>query len=297
MVAHNGNITNTAAVRRELEAQGNTFQTTTDSELIAAMAARGGQESVVANIQAAMPHLEGSYSLVFLTRDALIGVRDPLGNRPLCVGRVNGAWVLASESCALETVGAQFEREVDPGEIVVITAEGVQSIRGQQSRRPGALPVRVRLLSPRGQHHRGQAGVRGTLGDGPATRARASSRGRRGDWRAALRADGGPRLCRGQRSAVSRRPDPQPLYPPHVHPARATSTADDGRSEVQRNPGDCRRQARGRGGRQPRARKLAGEVHQAPPQAPVRARSICGFTARPCAIPVCSAWTWPPMAS
>ena len=135
MVAHNGNITNTAAVRRELEAQGNTFQTTTDSELIAALAARGGQESVVANIQAAMPHLEGSYSLVFLTRDALIGVRDPLGNRPLCVGRVNGAWVLASESCALETVGAQFEREVDPGEIVVITAEGVQSIRGQQSRR------------------------------------------------------------------------------------------------------------------------------------------------------------------
>ena len=135
MVAHNGNITNTASIRRELEAQGNTFQTTTDSELIAALAATGGQESVVANVQAAMPHLEGSYSLVFLTQEGLIGVRDPLGNRPLCLGRVNGAWVLASESCALETVGAQFEREVEPGEIIVITAEGVRSIRGQRSRR------------------------------------------------------------------------------------------------------------------------------------------------------------------
>ncbi|MAG36913.1 MAG: amidophosphoribosyltransferase [Dehalococcoidia bacterium] len=135
MVAHNGNITNAASIRGELDALGYSFQTTTDSELIAALAATGGQDSVVANIQAAMPRLEGSYSLVFLTKDAVIGVRDPLGNRPLCVGRVNGAWVLASESCALETVGAQFEREVAPGEIVVITAEGIESVHGQPSRR------------------------------------------------------------------------------------------------------------------------------------------------------------------
>ena len=141
------------------------------------MAARGGQESVVANIQAAMPHLEGSYSLVFLTPDALIGVRDPLGNRPLCLGRVNGAWVLASESCALETVGAQFEREVEPGEIVVITAEGVQSIRGQQSRRRALCLFEYVYLARADSIIEGQAGVRGALGDGPAARARAPGRG------------------------------------------------------------------------------------------------------------------------
>lgn len=135
MVAHNGNLTNAPSIRAELEALGCSFQSTTDSELIAALAATSGADTVASNIEALIARLEGSYSLVFLTKDSVIGVRDPMGNRPLCLGRVNGAWVLASESCALETIGAQFEREIDPGEIVVIDADGVKSIRSQQTQR------------------------------------------------------------------------------------------------------------------------------------------------------------------
>jgi amidophosphoribosyltransferase len=128
-IAHNGNLVNSALLRRQLEERGYRFWSTTDSEVIAALIASTPGKTWRERIMRSMPRLIGSYSLVMMTRDQLIGARDPLGNRPLCIGRREQAWVLASESCALDTVGAQFYREVEPGEVVVIDADGVSSHR------------------------------------------------------------------------------------------------------------------------------------------------------------------------
>jgi amidophosphoribosyltransferase len=128
-IAHNGNLVNSAQLRVRLEEQGVRLYTTTDSEVIAAAIATAAGRTWEERIAAALPRFIGSYSLVMLTRDKLVGARDPLGNRPLCIGRRGHAWVLASESCALDTVGAQFYREVEPGEVVVIDEAGVNSFR------------------------------------------------------------------------------------------------------------------------------------------------------------------------
>ncbi|MGH2350959.1 MAG: amidophosphoribosyltransferase [Chloroflexota bacterium] len=128
-VAHNGNLVNSEPLRRQLEERGVSFHTSTDSEVMAAWIAAAPGGTWAEKIAAALPRFVGSYSLVMLTRDQVIGARDPLGNRPLCIGRREHAWVLASESCALDTVGAQFYREVEPGEVVVIDANGVGSRR------------------------------------------------------------------------------------------------------------------------------------------------------------------------
>jgi amidophosphoribosyltransferase len=128
-VVHNGNLVNSVDLTAGLVREGFAFRTSTDSELIAALIATAPGATVAERVCRTMPKLIGSYSLVVLTRDRLIGARDPLGNRPLCLGRRDQAWVLASESCALDTVGAQFIREVEPGEVVVIDAEGVTSHR------------------------------------------------------------------------------------------------------------------------------------------------------------------------
>jgi amidophosphoribosyltransferase len=128
-VAHNGNLVNSEILRRRLEEQGASFRSTTDSEVMAALIATAPGETWVERVLASMPRLIGSYSLVMLTKHQLIGARDPLGNRPLCIGRRDHAWVLASESCALDTVGAQFCREVEPGEVVVIDERDVSSYR------------------------------------------------------------------------------------------------------------------------------------------------------------------------
>ncbi|MBI4321680.1 MAG: amidophosphoribosyltransferase [Chloroflexi bacterium] len=134
-LGHNGNLVNIQHLRDEMSAEGHCFDTTTDSEIIgrhlASVPARDWTEA----IQVTMPRLQGAYSLVLASKDKLFGVRDPLGLRPLCIGRLNGAWVLASESCALYTVGADFIREVDPGEIVVIDSNGLQSLSGLRSTR------------------------------------------------------------------------------------------------------------------------------------------------------------------
>ncbi|MDP2952103.1 MAG: amidophosphoribosyltransferase [Chloroflexota bacterium] len=128
-LAHNGNIVNAAYLRRELAEQGLTFRTSTDSEVAAQLIAHAPGRNWFDRIQSAMARLSGAYCLVMLTKDALIGVRDPLGIRPLCIGRLDGGWVLASETCALDHIGAQFVREVEPGEIVVIDGSGMSSRR------------------------------------------------------------------------------------------------------------------------------------------------------------------------
>lgn len=128
-LAHNGNLTNAPALRRELEYTGAIFQTTIDSEVIAYHIAReriktASVEEAVAN---AMKKIEGAYALVIMSPRKLIGARDPFGFKPLCIGKKDDAYILVSESCALDTLGASFVRDVEPGEIVTITKDGIQS--------------------------------------------------------------------------------------------------------------------------------------------------------------------------
>jgi amidophosphoribosyltransferase len=128
-IAHNGNLTNAAQLRDELEAKGSIFQTTVDSEIILHLMAQptlGGHEN---NLIQSIRRIEGAYSLVIMTENELIGVRDPHGFRPLCIGQVGDAWVLASETCALDLIHARFVRDVEPGEIVIINKEGLRSIQ------------------------------------------------------------------------------------------------------------------------------------------------------------------------
>ena len=133
-VAHNGNLTNATAMRRALVRRGCLFQSTTDSEVFIHLIAISLYSTVVDRLIDALKQVVGAYSLIAMTNDALLGVRDPLGVRPLILGRVNHAddsvsWVLASETCALDIIGAEFVRDVEPGEIVVIDAQGVHSIK------------------------------------------------------------------------------------------------------------------------------------------------------------------------
>jgi amidophosphoribosyltransferase len=128
-IGHNGNIINAKVRRDELEGYGYTFHTATDTEVIGNLILSSGEKDMVAKIRYAMNRLQGAYSLVILTTNELFAVRDPLGVRPLCLGSVNGGWVVASESCALDHIGALFIREIEPGEIVRINKDGVQSFK------------------------------------------------------------------------------------------------------------------------------------------------------------------------
>jgi amidophosphoribosyltransferase len=126
-IAHNGNLTNAAALREELEARGSIFQTTVDSEIILHLMAQPSFNGHGNNLIRALRRIEGAYSLVIMTQNELVGVRDPYGFRPLCLGKLGDAWVLASETCALDLIHAEFVRDIEPGEIVVINEDGVSS--------------------------------------------------------------------------------------------------------------------------------------------------------------------------
>lgn len=134
-IGHNGSLTNSAELRRELEDAGAVFQSTADSELIISLIVRAGAKDLVSGILQAMEKIEGSYSLVMLTEKRMFGIRDPYGMRPLCVGRLQDGYVLASESCALDTVGAQFIRDIEPGEVVIIDEHGITSLRPHKPHR------------------------------------------------------------------------------------------------------------------------------------------------------------------
>lgn len=128
-VGHNGNLTNAAGLRKNLVRRGCLFQSTTDTEVFVHLIAISLYSTVVDRLIDALKQVTGAYSLVCLTDEALIGVRDPMGVRPLVLGRLGSGWLFASETCALDIVGAEFVRDVEPGEIVVVTAEGVRSIK------------------------------------------------------------------------------------------------------------------------------------------------------------------------
>ncbi len=134
-IAHNGNIINAEHLYEELSDQGYIFHTTTDTEVIADLILSSPEKSWIDKIRYAMHRLQGAYSLVFMTNDTLFGVRDPFGVRPLCLGAIDTGWVIASESCALDHIGANFIREIEPGEIVTINENGVNSYREEVGRK------------------------------------------------------------------------------------------------------------------------------------------------------------------
>ncbi|MHA1566640.1 MAG: amidophosphoribosyltransferase [Alphaproteobacteria bacterium] len=126
-LGHNGNLTNARELRRALVETGSLFQSTTDTEVIQHLIANASGPRLLDRIIQALRQVEGAYSLVALSRLKIIGARDPLGVRPLVLGRLQDAWILTSETCALDIIGAQFVRDIDPGEIVIIDADGVHS--------------------------------------------------------------------------------------------------------------------------------------------------------------------------
>ncbi len=134
-LAHNGNILNAGNLRDELHDQGYNFHTSTDSEVIANLILASPGKNWGGKIRHAMHRLQGAYSLTIMTEDKLIAVRDPMGVRPLCLGSIDSGWVIASESCALDHIGAQFSRDIAPGEIVVIDNNGIKNYKVKSSKK------------------------------------------------------------------------------------------------------------------------------------------------------------------
>jgi amidophosphoribosyltransferase len=130
-VGHNGNLVNAVELRERLEADGAIFQTTSDTECIVHLIARSREQTLPERAADALRQVRGAYSLVFLTENSLVAVRDPMGFRPLVLGRVreNDTWVVSSETCAFELLGAEYERDIEPGEMLIIDDRGVRSVR------------------------------------------------------------------------------------------------------------------------------------------------------------------------
>ncbi len=128
-LAHNGNLINAQMLRNELEAYGSIFQSTTDSEVIIHLIAHSKADTMLARIVDALSQVRGAFSLVILTDQGVIAARDPYGLRPLCLGQAKGSWVVASETCALDLIGGEYVRDIEPGELIVMDHRGVTSLK------------------------------------------------------------------------------------------------------------------------------------------------------------------------
>jgi len=131
-IAHNGNLVNAHTIRTELEDEGSIFQTSMDSEIVLHLVAKSLKEGLEKAMINTMTRIKGAYSLVIMTEDTIIAVRDPNGFRPLCLGRLNSGYVVASETCALDLVQAEYIRDIEPGEILIINKDGLKSIKSQK---------------------------------------------------------------------------------------------------------------------------------------------------------------------
>jgi amidophosphoribosyltransferase len=166
-IAHNGNLVNAALIREELEADGSIFQTTSDTEVVLHLAARTRVADVVDALTEALGQLHGAYSLVAMVPGRLIAARDPLGFRPLAIGRVDGAWVVVSETCAFDLLGAEYVRDVEPGEVVVVDVGGLHSFKPLREERPAPCLFEHVYFARPDSHVFGESvqGVRKRLGE------------------------------------------------------------------------------------------------------------------------------------
>src|SRR5438876_2732768 len=128
-LVHNGNLINALSLRSDLEREGAIFQSTSDSEVILHLLARSESRDMMEALGETLSKVQGAFSLLILTKDSLIGVRDPNGFRPLCLGKLNGTYAMGSETCAFDLIGATYLREVEPGEIVVIRGGELQTVK------------------------------------------------------------------------------------------------------------------------------------------------------------------------
>ncbi|MBA7687774.1 MAG: amidophosphoribosyltransferase [Calditrichaeota bacterium] len=135
-IAHNGNLVNLTAMRRQLQKEGAIFQTTTDTEIIVHLMARASGDRMADRLAAALEQVEGAYSLLILTPEGLIAARDPYGWRPFVLGRLGETWVAASETCALDLIGAEELRDVKPGEVLLINDDGLQTVHNLPRQKP-----------------------------------------------------------------------------------------------------------------------------------------------------------------
>jgi amidophosphoribosyltransferase len=128
-IAHNGNLVNSLEIRSQLEQEGHIFQTTIDSEIFLQLLAKHIHKGLEEALAETLKRVEGAYSLLLMTQHALIAIRDPHGFRPLCLGTLNGGYVVASETCALDLIEAQYVRDIEPGEVLMITEQGLKSLK------------------------------------------------------------------------------------------------------------------------------------------------------------------------
>ena len=148
-LAHNGNVVNAVELKKELESLDCHFSSTTDTEIIAHLLTNAPVSDWPQRIQYLMRRVRGAYSLTILTKDSLIAVRDPLGVRPLCVGTINGGWIVASESCALDNLGADVVRDVEPGEAIVIDKDGMRTLhKSKQSKVASCIFEQIYFARP-----------------------------------------------------------------------------------------------------------------------------------------------------
>ena len=223
-VAHNGNLTNAAELRRQLELSGAIFHTTNDTEVISYLITRERlhADSIEQAVERAMPKLLGAYSLVIMSPRKLIAARDAVGFRPLCMGRMPGGKVVfASETCALDSIGAEFVRDVEAGEIVVVDDQGVRSIRTHCRARAHTCLFEFIYFARPDSVIEGQSVHEARLQAGRDPGGGASDRSGCGDWRAGFRARRGAWLCAGVRDSLSNRLCEEPIHRAHLHPAGA----------------------------------------------------------------------------
>ena len=216
-VGHNGNLTNGLTLRRELVRNGAMMQSTTDTEVILHLVAQSKRNRFIDRFIEALRSIEGAYSLVSLTNKKLIGARDPLGIRPLVLGELGGCPILASETCALDIIGAKYVRDVEPGEVIVFDEYGQQTHKPfpPMAPRPCMFEyiyfARPELDPWRPFRLRRAQGYRRPTGTGKPGR-----RGCRGAG-TGFRRTGRDRLQPGVRAAIRTRYHPQPLRWPHLH--------------------------------------------------------------------------------
>ena len=265
-LCHNGNLVNARELREELELGGAIFHTTSDTEVIAYIVTqeRLKCESIEQAVLRAMERIEGAYSLVIMSPQKLIAARDPHGFRPLCMGDLDGDVVFASESCALDAVGATFVRDVEPGETVVVSAEGVRSLRcGRKCDSSLCVFEFIYFARPRQRGGRQQR-ARGAPARGRVPGAGPSRAGRRGHRRARQRHRRRHRLRPPERHPLRHRLHQEQVHRPHLHPAHPEAAAKQRAHQAQRRQIHHGGQARGAHRRLHRARHHLGPYRQPP---------------------------------
>ena len=244
-LAHNGNLTNAYLLRKELVRIGCLFQSTTDTEVINHLIARSNYSTVVDRVIDALGRVKGAYSLLLLTNEALLGVRDPMGVRPLVIGRLEDSWILTSESCALDIIGARFVRDVEPGEIVIVDGNGLRSIKPFTQGEAPLLRLRAHLLRPPRFQGRGHRRLRCPQAHRHASSPRESPVP--ADVVVPVPDSGVPAAigyAAAVGPAVRARHHPQPLCRPHLHRAGRPHPPSRRAPEAQRQPRPHRGQAR-----------------------------------------------------